>query len=149
MGVFGATRETRPVVGRLRWIGDPIEPVNRTVQVLVDVSNEGQLFALGSFARLEFEQPRKVLAVPEEAVVDEGTSRWVYVARGEGSFAPVQVQVGVKRGGWWEVSGGLMEGDQVVARGAAILGSMPRPQALAGEGPSAVSELSVAAPGAH
>ena len=126
--VFPVNSENKPVAGKVRWIGDTIDPVNRTVPVLVDISNEGQVFALGSFARLQFEQPRQVLAVPEEAVVDEGTSRWVYVAREQGTFAPVQVELGLKQGGWWQVTSGLMVGDQVIAKGAALLGSMPRPE---------------------
>jgi RND family efflux transporter MFP subunit len=117
-----------PVPGRVRWIGDTIDPVNRTAPVLVAVANEGRAFALGSFARLEFEQPRTVLAVPEEAVVDEGSSRWVYVSRQEDVFAPVRVELGVKQGGWWQVTAGLVDGDQVIARGAALLGSMPHPE---------------------
>lgn len=123
--VFPVTSGSKPVMGRIRWIGDTIDPANRTAPVLVDVANEGHVFAIGSFARLEFEQPRKVLAVPEEAVVDEGTSRWVYVAREEGVFAPVKVEMGFKQGGWWQVTSGLVAGDQVIAKGAALLGSMP------------------------
>ncbi|MBI2820451.1 MAG: efflux RND transporter periplasmic adaptor subunit [Acidobacteria bacterium] len=123
--VYPATSGSKPVLGRIRWIGDTIDPANRTAPVLVDVANEGHVFALGSFARLEFVQPRTVLAVPEEAVVDEGTSRWVYVARQEGTFAPVKVEMGLKQGGWWQVTAGLVDGDQVIAKGAALLGSMP------------------------
>jgi len=126
--VFPAASGSKPIVGRVRWIGDTLNAVDRTVPVLVDVANEGHIFALGSFARLEFEQPRSVLAVPEEAVVDEGTSRWVYVARQEGTFAPVKVEMGFKQGGWWQVSSGLLAGDQVIAKGAALLGSMPHPE---------------------
>ena len=127
--VFPPGSESQRVSGRVRWIGDTIDPVNRTAPVLVDVGNEGRVLALGSFARLQFEQPQMVLAVPEEAVVDEGTARWVYVSRQEGTFAPVRVELGIKQGGWWQVTAGLVEGDQVIAKGAALLGSMPHPEA--------------------
>ncbi len=129
--VFPANAATQPLLGTIRWIGDTIDPVNRTAPVLVDVSNEGQVFALGSFARMEFSRPEKVLAVPEQAVVDGGTSRWVYVARQEGTFEPVQVEMGVKQDGWWEVRSGLVEGDRVIAQGAALLGSLPLSEAAA------------------
>jgi len=125
--VYPASSQSKPLTGKIRWIGDTIDPVNRTAPVLVDVSNEGRVFALGSFARLQFEQAQKVLAVPEHAVVDEGTSRWVYVAREQGTFAPVQVELGIKQDGWWQVTSGLVEGDQVIAKGAALLGSLPKP----------------------
>jgi membrane fusion protein, heavy metal efflux system len=124
--VYPPNADSKAVSGKIRWIGDTIDPASRTAPVLIDVSNEGEAFALGSFARVEFEQPHKVLAVPEQAVIDEGTSRWVYVVRPPDSFAPVKVEMGVKQDGLWQVNSGLSEGDQVIAKGAALLGSMPR-----------------------
>ncbi|HWP86164.1 MAG TPA: efflux RND transporter periplasmic adaptor subunit, partial [Terriglobia bacterium] len=126
--VYPASDAGRPLAGRIRWIGDTLDPVNRTVPVLVDVSNEGRRLVLGSFARVEFQRPRTVLAIPAEAVVDEGTSRWAYVAGDNGSFTPVKVEMGLRQDGWWEVVSGLVEGDRVIAKGAALLGSMPLPQ---------------------
>jgi RND family efflux transporter MFP subunit len=139
--VYPASRSGQPVTGTIHWIGDTLDAASRTVPVIVQVANEKETFALGSFARTEFQQPQRVLAVPEGAVVDDGTTRWVYVAREEGSFAPVEIEVGVKQGGWWEVRSGIAEGDRVIASGAALLGSLPK-----AEGHSDVSAL---APEAH
>jgi cobalt-zinc-cadmium efflux system membrane fusion protein len=123
---YPANRTDQPIGGTIHWIGDTLDPASRTVPVIVQVANEKQAFALGSFARLEFQQPQRVLAVPEQAVVDVGTARWVYVAREEGTFAPVEVQVGAKQNGWWQVLSGIEEGDRVIAKGAALLGSLPK-----------------------
>jgi RND family efflux transporter MFP subunit len=112
--------------GKIHWLGDTLNPVDRTVPVLVDVANEGEVFALGSFAHLEFIKQQRGLLVPEEAVVDTGLLRWVYVAGQEGTFTPRSVEVGGKQDGWWQILSGLEEGDRVVSQGAGLLGALPR-----------------------
>ncbi len=112
--------------GKIHWISDTLNPVDRTVPVLVDVANEGEIFALGSFARLEFMKSQRGLLVPEDAVVDTGLLRWVYVAGQDGTFTPRPVEVGGKQDGWWQVLSGLEEGDRVVSQGAGLLGALPR-----------------------
>ena len=138
---FPAGQPDQPIGGTIHWIGDTLDPASRTVPVIIAVANENKAFALGSFARLEFQRPQRVLAVPEQAVVDIGTEQWVYVAREEGTFAPVEVEVGLKENGWWQVVSGLEEGDRVIEKGAAVLGSMPKT-----ESPSNVSALVPATP---
>jgi multidrug efflux pump subunit AcrA (membrane-fusion protein) len=63
------------------------------------------------------------------------------VARADDTFMPVKVEMGVRQGGWWQVNSGLVEGDRVIAQGAALLGSMPHPdgtvtQVLPGQNPA-------------
>jgi Cu(I)/Ag(I) efflux system membrane fusion protein len=77
------------------------------------------------------------VAVPEQAVLDNGATRKVYVAREENRFAALDVELGVKQDGWWQVLSGVGEGDRVVSKGAGLLGSL-RP-----------GEASAPAPHAH
>jgi len=84
-----ASAAAKPVMGVIHWIGDTVDPVRRTVPVIVDV----------------------------------GTARWVYVAQEEGTFTVAEVEMGLKQNGWWQVLSGLEEGDRVIAKGAALLGS--------------------------
>ncbi|HEY7680410.1 MAG TPA: efflux RND transporter periplasmic adaptor subunit [Terriglobia bacterium] len=152
--VIPASAAARPATGAIHWIGDTLDPVNRTVPVIVDLPNEGRTFALGSFARMEFQQQQRVLAVPEQAVVDVGTARWVYVAREGETFAVAEVEMGLRQNGWWQVLSGLEEGDRVIAKGAALLGSMsgsmrrpeipPESAAVSTSYPAGLSEASVA-----
>ena len=136
--VFAEGAAGRPLAGTVRWIGDAVEPANRTVPVIVTVPNpdperpiDAVPLALGSFARVEFPQRRRAVAVPEQAVLDDGTTRRVYVAREGNRFLPLEVEVGVKQDGWWQVVAGLEEGDRVIAKGAGLLGSL-RPEPLPG-----------------
>jgi RND family efflux transporter MFP subunit len=121
----------RPITGVVHWIGDSIDPVNRSVPVLVDAVNEGGLLALNSFLRTEFHRQQRVLAVPEAAVVDNGTSRWLYIAQAGGKFAAQPVEVGIRSKGFWQIVSGVSEGDQVVVNGAGMLGALPRTEAQA------------------
>jgi len=136
--VFAEGAAGRPLAGTVRWIGDTVEPANRTVPVIVTVPNpdperpiDAVPLALGSFARVEFPQRRRAVAVPEQAVLDDGTTRRVYVAREGNRFLPLEVEVGVKQDGWWQVVAGLEEGDRVIAKGAGLLGSL-RPEQFPG-----------------
>jgi RND family efflux transporter MFP subunit len=123
--VHPAGNPGRAVKGTIAWIGDTVDAVNRTVPVLADVANPDQQLALGGFVRMEFPRYRqKAIAVPEEAVVDDGATKRIYVAMGGEKFQPMQVQVGVLQNGWWQVLSGVQEGDRVIARGAALMGSV-------------------------
>jgi cobalt-zinc-cadmium efflux system membrane fusion protein len=117
-----------PRAGTVRWIGDTVEPSSRTVPVIITVPNSEQPLALGSYARVEFPQRRRAVAVPEQAVLDDGTTRRVYLAREENRFVLLDVELGVKQDGWWQVIAGLAEGDRVIAKGAGLLGSLRQEQ---------------------
>lgn len=129
VAIIHPSAPNKPLTGTVHWIGDTIDPVNRSVPVLVDVPNEGNLLALSSFVRTEFHRPQRVLAVPEQAVVDNGTAKWVYIAQSNGKFAAQPVQVGIRGKGYWQVISGINEGDQVVVNGAGLLGALPRQEA--------------------
>ena len=96
--------------------------------MLVEVVNEGNLFAVNSYVRTDFHRRQRVLAVPEQAVVDTGTARWVYVAQDDGKFLAQPVEVGFRSEGQWQILAGVSEGDRVVVNGAGMLGALPRDQ---------------------
>ena len=121
----------KPLVGTVHWIGESIDAINRSVPVLLDVANEGNLLALNSYVRAEFHRQQRVLAVPEQAVVDTGTERWIYIAQEDGKFLAQPVEVGFRAKGYWQVLSGISEGDRVVVNGAGMLGALPRAQAQA------------------
>jgi hypothetical protein len=74
------------------------------------------------------------LAVPEEAVMDTGERRIVFIAQPEGHFASRKVTLGHKAGRYYEVLDGLDEGDLVVTSGNFFIDSESRlKSALSGE----------------
>src|SRR5450759_5741833 len=63
---------------------------------------------------------RTALQVPDDAILDSGTRKVVFVAEGGGRLSPREVTVGDHAGGQYEVTSGLTAGE-TVARGASFL----------------------------
>lgn len=63
------------------------------------------------------------LAVPASAVLDTGLRQMVFVDGADGHLEPREVQVGVRTDDYWEILGGLREGEQVVTRALFLIDS--------------------------
>ena len=63
------------------------------------------------------------LTIPNEAIIEEGHKRIVYVRREGGQYAPVDVQTGIQGELYTAVESGLMDGDQVVSFGSFFVDS--------------------------
>jgi Cu(I)/Ag(I) efflux system membrane fusion protein/cobalt-zinc-cadmium efflux system membrane fusion protein len=67
------------------------------------------------------------LVVPQEAVIDSGTRKLVFVSLGKGRFQPREVKIGVEGdGNRYQVLGGLSEGEEVVVSAQFMLDSESR-----------------------
>ena len=58
------------------------------------------------------------LAIPNEAIIEEGNRRVVYIQRAAGQFVPQEIQTGIQGELLTEITGGLNDGDQVVTFGS-------------------------------
>lgn len=58
------------------------------------------------------------LSIPNEAIIEEGGARVVYVQAGAGHFVPREIQTGLRGELYTEVIDGLSEGEQVVTFGS-------------------------------
>lgn len=105
-------------VGTIRYVGDVLKEDTRTVTVRTEVDNEGLKLKPGMFAsiRIVHGEEASVLAVPEEAVLDDGDRKMVFLSR-DGAFVPRVVVTGPKIDGYVSVLKGLAEGDEVVTAG--------------------------------
>ena len=63
------------------------------------------------------------LAIPEEAVIDSGIRKIVYVVKDDGRFEAREVTVGPKAGEYYEILSGLKEGEEVVTSGNFLIDS--------------------------
>lgn len=94
----------------------------------------------------------QVLAVPENAVIDLGDRRVVFVERTPGMFDAVEVAVGPRCDGYYPVVRGLAPNERVAARGAFLLDAETRlnPSVAAGYfGAALASSSSPSAAVAH
>jgi membrane fusion protein, copper/silver efflux system len=69
----------------------------------------------------KFVRMKKVLAVPESAVIDTGTRKAVYRESSAGTFDLVEIKVGRRAGEYYPVLSGLKPGDRVATRGAFLV----------------------------
>jgi membrane fusion protein, copper/silver efflux system len=78
------------------------------------VENPGNKLRLQTFvnARIKYDLGEK-LAVPQEAIMNSGLHKYVFVARPDGYFEPRDVKLGAKAEGFYEVLQGLTENENV------------------------------------
>ena len=106
--------------GRLIDVGAVVDPDTRTVPIRYEVPNKDGTLRVGMFADLLVETNRKqtALAVPKDAVVDEGGEVVAYVQRGGETFERRRVEVGIRDANQVEIRNGLAAGDRVATKGA-------------------------------
>jgi Cu(I)/Ag(I) efflux system membrane fusion protein len=64
---------------------------------------------------------QKVLAVPENSVIDTGTRRFVYMKQTEGVYDARQVELGARVGDWYPVLNGLKPGMEIAGEGSFLI----------------------------
>jgi len=69
---------------------------------------------------------QEFLVVPEQAVVDTGAKKIVYLERQEGEFEGVEVELGPRQDDFYPVLKGLAAGDKVVAAGGFLIDAETR-----------------------
>jgi Cu(I)/Ag(I) efflux system membrane fusion protein len=88
----------------------------RTAKVRFVIPNPGGQIKPQMFTDVELKiDLGKKLAIPEDAVIDTGTKKVVYVDKGEGFFEPREVVLGLSGEGIVEVIKGLKEGEKVAS----------------------------------
>jgi membrane fusion protein, copper/silver efflux system len=106
----------RTFTGEVSLIYPHLMAQSRTARIRVELPNPDEVLRPEMYVDAEIATgtPAPVLAVPESAVLDNGTRRTVLVDKGEGRFEPREVKVGRRGGGYVEITQGLAEGEAVV-----------------------------------
>ncbi|HMM35344.1 MAG TPA: efflux RND transporter periplasmic adaptor subunit [Thermoanaerobaculia bacterium] len=116
-----AYRPGRSWTGRVTYIYPSLDEKTRTAKVRLEFANPREELKPEMYADVVLESaPRTALKVPDDAVLDSGTRKVVFVAKGEGVLEPREVKVGEQGGGAWEILSGLSEGEEI-ALGASFL----------------------------
>jgi membrane fusion protein (multidrug efflux system) len=103
--------------GHVTSVDTRVDPVSRAVTVRAQIENRDGRLKPGMFMTVQLVRPEgKALLIPEQAVVPEGDSKYVFVVR-EGKAQRVPVQIGRRRPGEVEVVEGLSAQDQIVVEG--------------------------------
>ncbi len=113
--------------GRVTYIYPYLTADTRTVKVRVELPNPGEKLKPQMYANVELQSGfGKQLTVPEEAVLDAGAEKVVFVAHEGGYFEPRQVELGAKVSDRFIVLSGLTEGEKVVTSGNFLIDSESR-----------------------
>ena len=107
--------------GTVTYVYPAVDEKTRTVKVRVELDNPKGELKPEMFADVTIHGPtRRVLQVPDGAILESGTRNIAFVLQGEGNLVPREVSVGDHGAGVVEIRSGLKEGE-VVVRGANFL----------------------------
>jgi hypothetical protein len=94
-----------------------VSPTRDGVAVEASLSGSGRQNATYYVMEIVVERG-PFLAVPNEAIIEEGDRHIVYVQRGQGQYVPQEIHTGIQGELLTQVVDGLNEGDQVVTFGS-------------------------------
>jgi hypothetical protein len=107
---------------------DPIlDSTTRTARVRASVPTPEESLRPETFVNATIHVPLgEVVALPEDAVLDTGDHRIVFVVRGEGRFEPRAVELGRETQGYYQVLAGVKPGERVVTSANFLIDSESR-----------------------
>ena len=116
----------RVLTGTVTYVYPFVEPKTRTVKARLAFDNPGLELKPDMYVNVRIQaQPHTgVLAVPTDAILHSGETKTVFVALGDGKFAPRRVETGLAgEDGYTEITSGLADGDRVVTSAQFMLDS--------------------------
>lgn len=117
-----------PLTGKVEHVALKLDPVQRTVQVRVEMVNPDGRIRPGMFGRMHIEVARKAETVvcPAESLIRRGDQRYVLREQGRnhGKYVLARVTVGDRDDGRVEIVDGLFPGQRVITVGTIELASL-------------------------
>ena len=113
--------------GKVAWISPVLDEKTRTAKIRLEFPNRDFILKPEMYANAEIEiDAGRKLAVPDEAVLDSGLRKVVFLDKGNGRFAPAEVKLGAKYDNLYEVLDGLSPGEKILASASVLLDSESR-----------------------
>lgn len=104
----------RVLTSRIDYVYPAVSADTRTAKVRFRLPNADGRLKPQMYTNVEIRiNMGKKLVIPDSAVIDTGTEQVVYVDRGDGTFEPRQVEIGLRADGNVEVLRGLKAGEKV------------------------------------
>ncbi|MDA8139842.1 MAG: efflux RND transporter periplasmic adaptor subunit [Desulfobacteraceae bacterium] len=119
----------RTFSGQVLFIYPYLDTKTRTARLRLTFDNRDGQLKPGMYANVYLQSalPSDALVIPQEAVIDSGVRKLVFVARDKGKFEPREVQLGVEGDNYEiQVLKGLKEGEKIVVSGQFMLDSESR-----------------------
>ena len=113
--------------GKVAWISPVMEEKTRTAKIRLEFRNDDLTLKPEMYANVEIDiDAGRRLAIPDEAVLDSGLRKVVFLDKGDGRFEPAEVKIGNKFEGYYEVLAGLSAGERILASASFLLDSESR-----------------------
>ncbi len=111
--------------GQVQALLPELNTSTRTLKVRTELRNPGGQLVPGMFVEMTLKGPTqaKTLLIPTEAVIRTGQRVLVMAAEENGTFRPIEVEVGFEVGGMTEIRRGLQAGQKVVLSGQFLIDS--------------------------
>lgn len=103
--------------GKILFIYPFLDPATRTARLRLSFDNSDGFLKPDMYANVYIESliDSNALIIPQEAVIDSGVRKLVFISEGEGKFAPREVKLGIEgEKNTFQVLEGLVEGEQIV-----------------------------------
>jgi cobalt-zinc-cadmium efflux system membrane fusion protein len=109
--------------GKVKHIGEVVDPNTRTVKIRCVVDNPGHRLKPEMFAKMDVETPggTKLITVPSKSMLNDGDKAMVVVASEGNVFRTRVVQVGPEVDGNVRIIAGLAAGEKIVTSGAIFM----------------------------
>lgn len=104
--------------GKVTLIDPTLDPLSRTVDVWIEMSNEKDMLKPNMFTRVSviIEHDDAALVVPNGAIIEANGERFVFVAENN-TYQRVEVTIGAHDDKYSQIIDGLVPGDEVVLQG--------------------------------
>ncbi len=101
--------------GKVIFVSPTLDPETRTMKARLEIPNPNLRLKPDMFgdAKLRYELGER-LAIPESAVMWGGEHVYAFRNAGDGHIIPTEILVGPRGDGYYELLGGLAEGDEVI-----------------------------------
>ncbi|MEG3192691.1 efflux RND transporter periplasmic adaptor subunit [Lysobacter sp. D1-1-M9] len=108
--------------GAVSTVDSRIDPATRAVTVRGAFDNPGRVLRPGMLLQVTQSRPeREAILVPEISIVQVGSNSYVYRVEQDSTVEQADVEIGTRREGLAEVTGGLEAGDRIVVDGTGKL----------------------------
>lgn len=113
--------------GTVKTVDPILNMMSRTLKVRIFVPEAKGILRPEMFVDVLLKAPLGTkLAIPADAVLDSGRTKFVFVDQGEGRLEPREIKVGHEADGYYEVLEGLREGEAVVSSANFLIDSESR-----------------------
>jgi Cu(I)/Ag(I) efflux system membrane fusion protein len=121
--------------GRLEFVSPTLGDATRTAKARIAFDNPAGLLKPGMYATVMIDVDLgEGVAIPEDAIIDTGERKIVFVAHDGGHFEPRAVETGISLEGLVQVLSGLKQGEHIAETGQFLLDSESRLRAAAAGG---------------